>query len=168
MKRIFVFAVLTAIAWSKVWAAGPDEDLIKSCLQATSTHPAVNVEAIPVHEDTEKDDYKQGFDAKFMFTYAGSYAGYAVGKSDQALIFHGKLYRISRAVPAGNNHNLEPSEFDPRLAVWSIAKEGKRKYFCVGFNFDGLGRSGSFQHVYGGYVLDERTGKLYFAVRELQ
>ncbi|WP_322095211.1 hypothetical protein [Paraburkholderia bannensis] len=168
MKKNFVLAALTVIASSKVWAGAPDEDVIKSCLQAASSRPAVTIQPVSVHEVTEEDDYKQGFDAKYMFTYAGADAGFAVGKADQALIYRGNLYRISRAVSVGNNHNIAPSGFDPRLAVWSAAKEGKRKYFCVGFNFDGPGRSGSFQHVYGGYVLDENTSKLYFAVRELQ
>jgi hypothetical protein len=167
VKKIYAIVALTAIAWGSANAAEPDEKVITSCLQAASTHPAVRLQEIPTHEVTEEDDYKPGFDAKYMFNYAGADAGYAVGKTDQALIYRGKLYRLSRSIPIGDNHNIGPAEFDPRLAVWSTAQEGKQKYFCVGFNFDGLGRSGSFQHVYGGYILDGRAGKLYFAVRQI-
>ena len=31
--------------------------------------------------------------------------------------------------------------------------DGKERYLCVSFNFEGLGRSGNFQNVRGGYLL---------------
>ncbi|MBE1162210.1 hypothetical protein [Dyella acidiphila] len=100
--------------------------------------------------------------------YKGAEVGYAKGKSGRALIYSGKLYRLSKAVPVGDNHGIEPSVFTPSLAEWSIAREGQQHYFCVSFNFDGLGQSSSFQGVRGGYLLNLQTRVLYFAVRRIR
>jgi hypothetical protein len=80
----------------------------------------------------------------------------------------GKLYRLSKAIALGEVHGIKPGEFDPALAQWSIATEGAQQYFCVSFNFDGLGRSGSFQNVLGGYLLNTRTKEMYFVVRDVR
>jgi hypothetical protein len=47
-----------------------------------------------------------------------------------------------------------PSTFTLTLTDWSMVKQGSHRYLCVNFNFDGLGRSGSFQKVHGLYRYD--------------
>lgn len=37
--------------------------------------------------------------------------------------------------------------------------DGKERYLCVSFNFEGLGRSGNFQNVRGGYLLSISPAK---------
>ncbi|GFZ95955.1 hypothetical protein GCM10011408_15340 [Dyella caseinilytica] len=125
----------------------------------------MTVKLLDPHEIVEQDDYAQGFDAPYTFQYKGGDAGYAKRKSDLALIYMGKLYRLSSAMPLGDNHGVKPSSFTPYLAHWSIVQQGTQQYFCVSFNFDGLGQSGDFQYVHGGYLLNTQTKELYYSVR---
>jgi hypothetical protein len=103
-----------------------------------------------------------------MFKYRHADMGYAERKDEKALIFFGKLYRLSKAVPLGDNHRVKPSEFEPSLADWSFVEEGRQNFFCVSFNFSGLGQSGDFQNIRGGYLLNLKTKNLYFAIRDIR
>ena len=162
------FAAVIIFASSIGWAAPPSENLVKGCLQARSVAPAVTIRNITVGEAFQEDGYANGFNAIYIFKYKYVDMGYAQGKRDQALIYSGKLYRLSKSTPIGDNVEVKSTAFNPMLAQWSLAKEGKRKYFCVGFNFDGPGQSGSFQNLHGGYLLNLKTRDLYFAVRDIR
>ncbi|MEQ5840338.1 hypothetical protein N0A02_12960 [Paraburkholderia acidicola] len=162
------FAVMIMFISSIGWAASPCENLIKSCLLAQSVTPSVTIRNIDVEEVSQEDDYADGFNASFIFKYDGADVGYAEGKSDQALIYSGKLYRLSKSIPVGNNKGIKYSAFNPTLAQWSFAKDGRQQYLCVSFNFDGLGQSGSFQGVHGGYLLNSKTKNLYFVMRDIR
>nr|WKF60148.1 hypothetical protein HUO10_004660 [Paraburkholderia busanensis] len=150
------------------WAASPSENLIESCLQAHSTAPSITIHDIAQDTVLQEDNYAPGFNATYIFKYKGADVGYANGKRDQALIYSGKLYPLSKSIPLDNGKPVKYSEFNPALAQWSLAKEGRQRYLCVGFNFDGLGQSGSFQNVYGGYLLNLNNKNLYFAVRDVR
>jgi hypothetical protein len=167
MKRI-LFAATIMGAFGIARAMPPNENLVKSCLLAQSAAPSVTIQILNAEEITQEDDYADGFNATYMFKHRGADAGYAEGKAGQALIYSGKLYRLSRAVALGDNHGIKPGEFDPTLAQWSIAGRGEQQYFCVSFNFDGLGQSGSFQNVHGGYLLNTKNKNLYFFVRDIK
>jgi hypothetical protein len=164
MKRKLIFLLFVGNAYV-AYAAPPSELLIRSCLQNDSASPAVAFHRLDPHEIIEQDDYMSGFNAPYIFEYKGRDAGYAESKSDQALIFNGKLYRLSSAIPVGDNRGSTPGSFTPYLAEWGVAREKSQEYFCVSFNFDGLGQSGNFQKVHGGYLLDLQTKHLYYAVR---
>ena len=165
MSKI-IFTAMIMVVFGIAHAVPPDENLVKSCLLAQSVAPSSAIQIINAEEVTQEDDYANGFNASYMFKYRGADAGYAEGKTDQALIFSGKLHRLSRAVALDDNHGLKPSSFDPTLAQWSIVGSGAQQYLCVSFNFDGLGQSGSFQNVHGGYLLDTKSKNLYFIVRD--
>jgi hypothetical protein len=162
------FAAVFTLASSIGWATPPDENLVKSCLQAQSVTPSITIRKINADEVFQEDDYADGFNASYIFKYKNADVGYAEKRSDLALIYSGKLYRLSHSTPLGNNGEIKPAAFNPTLAQWSIAKEGRHQYLCVSFNFDGLGRSGSFQHVHGGYLLNSKTKNLYFVVRDIK
>ncbi|WCM21158.1 hypothetical protein NDK50_06805 [Paraburkholderia bryophila] len=163
-----VFAAMIMVASSIGWATSPSENLIKSCLQARAVAPSVTIQNINVSEVFQEDDYAEGFNAGYLFKYKGVDIGYAERKSENALIYSGKIYQLSSSIPIGNNGEVKPTSFNPTLAQWSVIKEGKHHYFCVGFNFDGLGQSGSFQNVHGGYLLNLKNRDLYFAVRDIR
>lgn len=166
MKKICLTVVVMA-AYSIGWAASPGEGLVKSCLLAQSVSQSVAIEGINTHEVSQEDDYAAGFNASFLVKHERADVGYAEGKSTQALIYAGKLYRLPAAMPVGNNGGIKPTAFNPALAEWSIARAGRQRYLCVSFNFDELGRSGSFQKVRGGYLLDSVSRVLYFFVRNV-
>ncbi len=167
MKKI-CSAVVVMAASITGWAAPPGEALVKSCLLAQSVSPSIVIRDINTHEVSQEDDYADGFNASYLVRHEGADVGYAEGKSTQALIYSGKLYRLSAAISVGNNRGIKPTAFNPALAQWSIAGDGRQRYLCVSFNFDGLGRSGSFQNVHGGYLVNAKTKDLYFVVRDVR
>ncbi|MGY6153066.1 hypothetical protein [Paraburkholderia graminis] len=167
MKK-FVAAAFLAAMWSLGYGAPPDENLVKSCLLAQAFAPAVAIRSLNPHEVTQEGGYAAGFNATYMFRYRGANVGYAESNTDQALIFLNRLHKVSGAIPLGDNRGIKRSAFDPTLAQWSVAKEGKQEFFCVSFNFDGLGRSGSFQNIHGGYLLNTKTKQMYFVVRDVK
>ncbi|KAB0635977.1 hypothetical protein [Burkholderia latens] len=166
--KMSIFAALIMVIASIGWAAPPSESVVKSCLLAQSAASSVAIQNIDVDEVLQQDDYADGFNARYLFKYKDIDIGYADGKSDQALIYSGNIYPFSRSISVGNNGEIKPASFNPTLAQWSIAKDGRQRYVCVSFNFDGLGQSGSFQSVHGGYLLNSKTKKLYFAVRDVK
>ncbi|WP_322031272.1 hypothetical protein [Paraburkholderia sp. J76] len=168
MKRIIFLGAILMLVSDLGYAAPPDENTVRSCLQAQSVAHSVSIKILRTSEITQEDDYGDGFNANYIFKYRGGDAGYAEGRSDQALIYSGRLYRLSKALTLGDSHEIRPGEFNPNLAQWSIAKAGGQQYLCVSFTFDGLGKSGSFQSVHGGYMLNIKTKSLYFAVREVK
>jgi hypothetical protein len=49
------------------------------------------------------------------------------------------------------------------LADWSLIQENGKQYLCVSDQFDGVGRSGSFQKARYGYLLETaKKGRLFF------
>lgn len=168
MKRIVLGALTGLIVSGTNCAAQPNENIVNSCLRAAAIAPSVTIESLNTDEITQDNKYGDGFAALYMFEYRGSVVGYAKSQTDQALIYLGKLYRLSKAIPLGDNRDIKPSAFNPTLAQWSILKRRNKKFFCASFNFDGLGRSGSFQNIHGGYLLDISTKTLYFVVRDIR
>ncbi|RAR50051.1 hypothetical protein C7401_14343 [Paraburkholderia unamae] len=167
MKNI-VFPTLIMTFCNLAYGVPPDESLVKSCLLARAYVPSVTVLTLNPHEISQEDNYADGFNATYIFKYNGVDVGYAESKSNHALIYLNRIYKISTALPVGDNHKIKPSEFDPTLAQWSIAKKNREKFFCVRFNFDGLGQSGNFQNVVGGYLINTRTKEIFFAVRKVK
>lgn len=149
-------------------AKPPSEIVIKSCLVGQGLTPSARVRIFNTSDIIQEDDYALGFNAAYIFKYQGVNIGCAEGKSEDAIIFSGKLYWLSRAVPAGNNHEIKPDRFDPMQADWSDVQTKDQHFLCVSFNFDGLGRSGNFQNIRGGYLLNRKTGNLYFSVRNVK
>jgi len=168
MKKLTPVLLASLAASCMACAAQPDENLVKSCLQVEAVVPFVSIKNFDANEISQEEKYADGFDATYMFEYRGSEIGYAESENDQALIYSGKLYRLSRAIPLGGNHGIKSGGFNPMLANWSIVREYYKRYLCVSFNFDGVGRSGDFQSVHGGYLLDTTTKFLYFAVRDIR
>ncbi|GFZ95950.1 hypothetical protein GCM10011408_15330 [Dyella caseinilytica] len=153
---------------SAVSAAPPSELLVRSCLQDKSASPSIVVSDLDTSAIIEENDYSDGFNAPYFFKYKGGDVGYAESKHAKAIIFKGKLYRLSSAILLGDNHGSERDAFTPSLADWSMVEEGGQEYLCVSFNFDGLGQSGDFQYVHGGYLLNTRTQELYYSVRYIR
>jgi hypothetical protein len=166
MKRLIFATVLLAIS-SIVFATPPSEQLVLSCLQDRSAVSSIVIQDLDTTKVIEEDDYSDGFNAPYYFEYKGGDVGYAERKDSKALIFMGKLYLLSSAISLGDNRG-PPTDFTPSLADWSIVTEGAQQYLCVSFNFDGLGQSGDFQNVHGGYLLNTRTKDLYFSVRDIR
>lgn len=162
MKWIVLpFFILTQFAQAKE----PTDAAIRSCLSGQSISPGVELKQLANNEVSEMDDYKSGYNVTYYFEAAGKEIGYAKKKNINAIIYDGDIFPISKAIILLSTH-IKPYDFNPYLADWSEVNDSSGHYLCVSFNFDGLGRSGSFQGERGGYLLSiplvKRDRKLFF------
>lgn len=132
MKRI-TFAVVSLLVFDVSGAAPPSEDVVKTCLRGQATAPSVTIRYLDTSKISSEADYVAGFDASYLFKYRGIDAGYAKSTADQALIYFGKIYPLSKSIPLGENRNMKSGEFDPALAQWSIVKTGGAELFLRKF-----------------------------------
>lgn len=158
MKRLLLLVLGGLIAVGCATAQVPPKDVIESCLQARATTKAVTVTPMPNNEIYGQDDYADGFNATYYFTYKGQDVGYAERSDEHALIVAGKIKPLAKAkrVPGTTS---SPPHFNPYLADWVLLSAGGRSFICASFNFDGLGRSGSLQRARGAYVFPVGRGK---------
>lgn len=164
-QLLFVLALVA----NGTCAATPSEEVIQSCLGAHAANTKVSYRTLPNQEVFSQDDYKLGYHAPYYVQVDGRDIGYAEGKNKQALIYFGELYPLESAFTSPEQ-GIGPTSFNPHLAEWGTVSDARHRYLCTSFNFDGLGRSGQYQNVRAGYLLDvgARNKKLYFFVRTLR
>jgi hypothetical protein len=165
-KVLFTLGAALLLA-NASWAVKPSEDAINACLKLGASGQAT-YDKLDISEFQSEDNFKRGYQAT-LFSDKGQRIGYAEksGKDD-ALIWGRWLLPLVSA-KAFNDQKDEPSEFTPMLAMWGYVHDGKQRLLCVNFNFDGIGRSGSFQKVHGLYLMPIRASKktkpdLYYGV----
>lgn len=155
------------IVAQSVQAVEPSNAVIYSCLLGRPTSPTVTLNELPTNEILSQDDYRAGYNATYYFKANGKEIGYARNGTQFGIIYAGHIYPANTAKNLLNT-NIPPSDFDPSLAEWSTIIDTHGQYLCASFNFGGLGRSGSFQAVRGGYLLSisakKRSTKLFFVV----
>lgn len=163
MKPLFAAVVLSSLATAS--CAAPSKGVIDACGRAASDTPKVSYAEIAANafEVTEDEDAKK---TETVLHHGKDTVGVWEVKEPKAfgLLFNGKeipLGRVSRL-----DREQAPESFNPYEAVWGAVREGKRSYICAAFNFDGLGKSGSFQDVRGVYVIERQTrpAKVYYTV----
>jgi len=87
-----------------------------------------------------------------LFRAHGRDVGYAEKDGRDGLIWGRSIVLLKLASPLDQPPET-PSTFTLLLADWSTIQQGSQRFLCVNFNFDGLGRSGSFQKVHGLYLM---------------
>ena len=157
-KGIKVTPFLTGLLLGALAAqacARPSPAVFDACLRTESTAPQVrytpiNNKVVDVTEDEEAGK------TDVTFQHGPDTIGTWEVKKPQAfgLVFNGKETPLGRVTSLDRRH--APSTFNPYLAIWGEAREGKKSYICATFNFDGLGRSGSFQNIRGLYLIERR------------
>ncbi|NHR07376.1 hypothetical protein HA052_19485 [Chromobacterium haemolyticum] len=153
-------SVLFALAPTVAFAL-PSGAVVKSCL-ASQAQSGVTVTEIPFQEINEEDDYRPGYTAEYVL-FNGAKVGAATSNKGAAILYREKLYPVAKAVVLAGAKAALPEEIHVELASWAWLKEGRRQYLCVSDNFDGIGRSGSFQKIRYGYLLEVRKGgKLFY------
>lgn len=167
MKWILFFCLLITFT---AQAAQPSRAAIFSCMSGYSVSPKVTLVEFPTNEINVEDDYKSGYHATFYIKVDGKDIGYAEKNDQYGIIYADDIYPVNGAKRLLNT-KLQASDFNPSLASWSKITDATSQYLCVSFNFDGIGRSGSFQKVRGAYLLSIETAqhsrKLFFAVANI-
>jgi hypothetical protein len=165
----WILLCCTFLNFSCVQASVPSKAAVLSCLSGHSTSTQILLRELPTNEILSQDNYSSGYNATYYFKSNGKDIGYAERSGNYGLIFSGVIYPLGSAKPLLQT-TRQPIAFTPYLADWSIVTEAHSKYLCVSFNFDGLGRSGSYQKVRGGYLLStglSRMRRLYFAMADV-
>jgi hypothetical protein len=167
-KRL-IAALSVAVMTANAHAAKPSAEVVNACLQGESHGHAIWT-AIATNEIGSDDDFRGGYKAT-IFTLNGRAVGYAEKDGLDGLIWGRAIVPLKHAAPLDQPPQT-PSTFTPMLADWSIVKQGSRRFLCVNFNFDGLGRSGAFQKVHGLYLMSipqrvKAKPALFYGVRRI-
>ncbi len=169
MKLTRLICVLPYLFANHVHAEPPSENVVTACLQGETIGQAKWIE-ISTNEVNLDDNFLEGYKAT-LFKVNGRHIGYAEKGRQAALVWDTSIIPLKNALVLGKPSKL-PTEFSPLLADWSLMKQGSQRFMCVNFNFDGLGRSGSFQKVHGLYLLSIPKSKnikppLFYIVRPI-
>ncbi|MEM5429458.1 hypothetical protein, partial [Cupriavidus oxalaticus] len=154
------------------FASGPPLKVIESCLAFDAMSPTVSIEE-PDEPGVVDDGFMRGY-STFTYRRKGKVFGYAANKGKQTdkIVFGSQARPISSAKPVDN---VKPERLSTTLAEFGVIHYRSKAYMCISSNFDGIGRSGSYQNVRFGYISlltgkDGSTlvGPLYFFVRDIR
>lgn len=156
MRNALVLVLAAAAA--PCLAGQPSQEVIRTCVGAESASARIKYTEIPVHKisETEDEDTKR---TEITIQFGKDEFGIWQSSSPEAfgLVYNGNEIPLSSVARLSAE---EPAPFNPSLAMWGLIAEGTQSYLCISFNFDGLGRSGSFQSVRGVYLID-RADRLF-------
>ena len=166
MKWFFAFLLMLS---QSSFASGPSRNVAYSCLIGSAFNTSIALEEIPSNAVSSDDDFKSGYKATYLVTFKGVRLGYAERNGRDALIYGAQIFSLDTALNLLQAEVFKPIGFKPDLADWSRVREKAKQYMCVSFNFDGLGRSGSFQNVHGAYLLSIGSPrKLYYLMGDIR
>lgn len=154
------------------FASGLPTKVVESCLAFDAMSQAISIEE-PDEPGVVDDDFMRGY-SMFEYRRKGKAFGYATNKGKQAdkIIFGTQTRLISSARPVDH---VKPERLSPALAEFGVIHYQSKAYMCISSNFDGIGRSGTFQNVRFGYISlltgkdgSALVGPLYFFVRDIR
>ncbi|MDF3832436.1 hypothetical protein P3W85_05690 [Cupriavidus basilensis] len=147
MKQRFYFLLFFALP-ATTYAQAPPAPVVESCLIFDAIHPSLRIDKID-GVATINDDPQRGY-STYTYDYRGLRVGYATraGKSD--LIIFGK-----HATPLSKAKGIEgasPEKINASKADFGIIHHNNNDYYCISSDFDGIGRSGTFQNIRMAYI----------------
>lgn len=145
------------------YAHAPSMSVRESCLLSQPITAKIHLVHLSTDSIFEQSAYIDDYDSPYYFLEDSTEIGYAENADSTALLYSKKIYRLAEAHAIPSSLEI-PRQFSPALATWARIREGDTSYLCVGFNFDGLGHSGSMQNLRGGFLLhlgSKRTGLYY-------
>lgn len=155
MKKLFAGVLLSVLCAHG--GAKPSAAVVDACLRTASE--SVRVHYTPIEVDafqvTEDEEARKTIT---LLRYETDTVGTWEVKKPQAfgLVFNGKETPLARVTRL--DRHKTPVAFNPYEAIWGKAREGGKSYICATFNFEGLGKSGSFQKLRGLYLIERGRG----------
>ena len=151
MKILLAGLLLGALAAQA--GAKPSPAVVDACLRTESVSPKVRYSPIPADAFHVAEDEEAG-KTETTLRHGPDTVGIWEVKKPRAfgLVFNGKETPLARVTRL--DKRKVPEIFNPYEAIWGEAREGSKSYICATFNFDGLGKSGSFQNVRGLYLIE--------------
>lgn len=150
--KILIAGLLIAM-YAAQTSAAPGAATVDTCLKTESTSPDITYSPIEAASFEVIEDKTIGTETTLL-----RYGADSVGIWERAmpatfgLVFNGRKTPLARVVRL--DKKKAPETFSPYEAIWGLAKDAKGSYICATFNFDGLGKSGSFQNVRGLYMIE--------------
>lgn len=147
----------------------PSKAVVNTCLSERQLQKAVKWRELPASNLRLRENFTPGYSAVY-FLDNGKSIGVAKKDQQQAIIYNGIMYRLSRAakIPGFKKSN---ADIDPFIAGWGVVKDGSDIYLCVNYPSGELGQSGSFQKVRNIALLrlppPDGRGTLYSAIGEV-
>lgn len=172
MRRIILVFfggfLLSAAAFAQV----PDS-VVNSCLTLEAIDDSVVYERLDDGVGELSDDALPGY---MTLTYEHDGVAYSYAKKHRGLndllMLGSRKVEIQKARRLGNE---KPMRFDATKSMFGLVHYRGHEYFCLTSNFEGLGRSGSFQNIRAAYLVPlsklspmERAGGAYYVVRDVR
>lgn len=142
---------LIALLCSSYAAASPSKTAVDTCLRTADIHPKVRYESWRFNKINQFDNEERKRNELTMRFRRQSVGVWTGEQQRWGIIFNGQSVPSQKIIRLAKKS--KPYEFDPRLSMLGEIRDGKNKYVCVTFNFDGIGRSGSYQNVRGAYLI---------------
>ena len=155
MKSLLAGLLLGAL--STEVGAKPSVAVVDACLRTESASPKVRYTPIPTDAFQVTEDEEAGKTSTTLRHGLDTVGTWEMKKPRAfGLVFNGRETPLARVTRL--DKRKAPDVFNPYEAIWGEAREDSKSYFCATFNFDGVGKSGSFQNVRGLYLF-ERSGR---------
>ena len=149
-------AVLALAAFSSQAIAKPSTAVVDACVRTESTARHVRYTPIETGAFHVTEDGEAGKTDTTLRHGKDTIGTWEVQKPPAfGLLFNGKETSLAHVIRL--DRSQAPVPFSPYLAMWGIVRDGQTSYVCITFNFDGLGRSGTFQNVRGLYLIERKT-----------
>ncbi|WP_454742661.1 hypothetical protein [Cupriavidus necator] len=164
-------ALIAGIALAPFALAEVPSPVFDSCILAEGYKAATYQEF--TGEASLSDDEIPGYSV-LSYQHKGIIYGYASSAKRQPDLLLVGPQRVS-ILSARRMGKEEPEKIDPTQAVYGIVRYKARAYYCVASNFEGLGRSGSFQNIRAAYIAPltssskaPKMSGLYYSVRDIR
>lgn len=149
--KILLAALLSALCMPA--NATPSADVVDACLHTESPSSKIRYTLIETAGFDVIEDEDARKTATVLHHGKDTFGTWERQKPPVfGLIFNGKETPLTRVIRLSKRDI--PITFNPYEAMWGMADDGKTSYICATFNFEGLGKSGSFQNVRGVYLIE--------------
>lgn len=165
MKALYLATAIACSASGLATSAVPQQ-VINSCMKTESTQHVSYVDLAPEDFSVDEDD-SQNRTVTTMLHGRHRFGIWESTRSDAFGMIHNKARISSEKIKKLGSE--VPAPFTPFTAQWGEARYRGHKYFCITFNFEGLGESGSFQNVRGLYAVDmSQPDKFYYTAGDIR
>jgi hypothetical protein len=166
MKTLFIVMVI-GCSPCLVSAAVPSQQIIHGCLKTESVSNGHYDDISPRNFTVDEDEFRNR--TSKTISHRRNTVGIWESMDSEAfgLVYNTTFIPSAKIIKLGSE---PPTPFIPFTAKWGEARQGKSRYVCITFNFEGLGQSGSYQNIRGLYLIEvsKRPPKFYYMVGDIR
>lgn len=141
-------------------------EVVNACLKTESTNRVKYSDISPSIFSVEQDSDAQLESTVIIYRRERFGVWESSKNSSFGIQYNDYRIKLSEIVRIGNDG---PISFTPYTAQWGVAKYGVKNFFCITFNFPGVGQSGTFQNIRGLYIIDrQKIPKFYYTTGDIR